>query len=172
MEVRRFLPTLKLLGFHDAIIMNIVITFDGSCEPKNPGGNGAWGFSIFIGGKRQIADCGFLGDPKWMSNNYAEYCALGFALKKLLELDLPKIESLTVIGDSQLIVNQVNGEWKVKKENLAGLRNKCAEYLILINEKHGIDHTLVWVPREMNTIADELSQQGHKKWLKGKTKKT
>src|ERR1035437_2038791 len=103
--------------FKRITLMDLVLLFDGTCEqatkdgPRNPGGVGAWGYVLWLGTKKKITDCGHLGNPAWISNNYAEYCSLGFGLKKIKELKLVKINSLTILGDSQLIVNQINGTY-------------------------------------------------------------
>jgi ribonuclease HI len=140
-----------------AVGADIVILFDGICEPVNPGGTGAWGWVLWIGTKRKLTGHGALGAKSTMTNNFAEYCALGFALKQLVELDL-EINSLTILGDSQLVINQLNETWQMKSERLAPLRAKCLEYL----EKLGVDWVARWIPRQINAEADEMSRRGYK----------
>lgn len=56
--------------------------------------------------------------------------------------------------DSQLVVNQVAGSWKVNKENLKPLN---AEAKALLSKFHS---TLVeWIPREMNSRADAAASR-------------
>jgi len=52
------------------------------------------------------------------TNNYAEYRGLIAGLTKALEL---KAESVEIIMDSQLVIKQMNGEYKVKGENIKNL---------------------------------------------------
>lgn len=140
--------------------MDVVVTFDGLCEPKNPGGCGCWGYSIFLGTKKVIQNYGSLGNPAWMTNNYAEYCALGFALKKLVELNLGTLESLSILGDSKLVICQMNQTWQMKSKRLEPLRDKCLEYVKTI----GVKPSYIWIPRHLNEVADELSRKGYDKW--------
>jgi ribonuclease HI len=56
-----------------------------------------------------------------------------------------------VKGDSQLIVRQVNGEWKTREPRLRELRDR-AQGLADRFEKFEIQH----VPREENRAPDEL----------------
>src|SRR3712207_1746899 len=52
------------------------------------------------------------------TNNVAEYSGLIAGLRKAVELGLPAIE---VVSDSQLMVKQMSGEYKVKNEALREL---------------------------------------------------
>lgn len=52
------------------------------------------------------------------TNNEAEYIAIIKALRKAREYTRWKIK---VYSDSQLVVNQINGDWRIKKEHLAEL---------------------------------------------------
>ena len=146
--------------------MDVVILFDGLIEPANPGGCGAWGYALWLGTKQRIEEFGSLGNPPWMTNNYIEYCALGFALKKMIELQLPEIKSLTILGDSQLVINHLNDVWQTKSESLLPLKNKCIEYLDSLK----VDWIARWIPRDINQLADELSRKGYAEW-KSKTNK-
>jgi len=55
------------------------------------------------------------------TNNFAEYSSLIFALEKSLDMG---IKDLLCISDSELLVKQINGEYKVKSENLKMLFEK------------------------------------------------
>jgi len=52
------------------------------------------------------------------TNNYAEYRGLIAGLTKALEL---KADTVEFIMDSQLVIRQMNGEYKVKGENIKNL---------------------------------------------------
>lgn len=138
--------------------VDLVLLFDGIVEPVNPGGTGAWGYVLWIGTKKKIVGNGALKPAPWMTNNYAEFCALGFGLKKIIELNLESINSFTILGDSQLVVNQINGTWQVKSELLKPLHTKCLEYL----SKIPCEWVMRWIPRAINEDADAQSREGYK----------
>jgi len=85
------------------------------------------------------------------TNNVAEYRALLAGLKRARELGVTEVE---VLGDSALIVNQVNGKWKIKEAHLRPLREEAVRALA------GFDRwTLRHVRREQNADADALVNQ-------------
>lgn len=57
------------------------------------------------------------------TNNVAEYSALIAGLEKALELRLPEVE---VVSDSELMVKQMRGEYRVKNETLRELSLEAA----------------------------------------------
>jgi ribonuclease HI len=88
----------------------------------------------------------------FQTNNEAEYKALIAGL----ELAHTKgVTELEVFMDSQLVVSQVNGEWKIKVEHLRPL---AVEARRLLNrfERATVGH----VRREENEDADKLANQG------------
>ena len=89
------------------------------------------------------------------TNNEAEYKALIVGLKYLLEFKLlnPKIFS-----DSELIVKQVNGEYKVKNERMKVFHSEVISLLGNF-ESWRLTHIL----REKNKVADQLANEGRKK---------
>ena len=82
------------------------------------------------------------------TNNVAEYTALLAALEKAVELGVPR---LTVYSDSELLVKQMNGEYKVKNEDLRALYTEASA---LRRKMENV--TLNHVRREQNKRADEL----------------
>lgn len=86
------------------------------------------------------------------TNNEAEYKALIKGLKELISLNILDVE---VFADSELIVKQINGEYKVKNERMQVLHKKAIELFGNFNS-----WTLNHVPREKNIIADKLSKEG------------
>ena len=82
------------------------------------------------------------------TNNVAEYRAMLLGAKLARELDASEVE---LIGDSQLIVRQVRGEYKVKDANLKPLREKVVKALRDF-ERWSIRD----VRREQNEHADRL----------------
>jgi ribonuclease HI len=82
------------------------------------------------------------------TNNIAEYTALIEGLRKAVELGLPVVE---VVSDSQLMVKQMTGEYKVKNE---GLRELWLEAGRLARQIPSLSYR--WVRREQNELADRL----------------
>lgn len=85
------------------------------------------------------------------TNNEAEYLALIEVLKHLAETST---RNVVIRGDSQLVINQINGDWRVKEQHLYPL---CIQAQDLIVESAPV--RLEWVPREQNKQADRLSNQ-------------
>ena len=83
--------------------------FDGLTEPVNPGGIGAYGYVIEVDGQVLIEGKGVIGKGRMISNNVAEYSALIALLEKLAELNLRN--DVIIMGDSQLVINQMSGAW-------------------------------------------------------------
>lgn len=136
------------------------IYFDGACEPFNPGGVATWGFTVFDQENKLIQeDCGVVGKPNTpqATNNVAEYSAIIEALKYCAD---HKLTNVTIHGDSQLVINQLNREWKVKSDNIKPLYNKAIKLVDQINP------ILKWVRREYNEIADALSKKAYVDYLK------
>jgi ribonuclease HI len=82
------------------------------------------------------------------TNNVAEYRGLVAGLAKALELAVPEIE---VLSDSELLVKQMRGEYKVKNEALRDLSlqaTRLARQLDKVEYRH--------VRRELNELADSL----------------
>ena len=86
------------------------------------------------------------------TNNEAEYKALIRGLEESLNLNLLSID---IFADSELIVKQVNGEYKVKNERMQKLNNKAVS-LFAKFDSWSLSH----IPREKNSAADKLSKEG------------
>ena len=82
------------------------------------------------------------------TNNVAEYSALVAGLEKALELGVRELE---VISDSELMVKQMRGEYKVKNEALRGLSLEASRIARGIGS---VRYTAV--RREHNELADRL----------------
>ena len=89
------------------------------------------------------------------TNNESEYLALLRGIKLLQELKFIKV---AIFADSQLVVNQVNGEYKVKNDRMKVLHSNVLSLLQLF-DKWTINHIL----RGKNVRADELSKLGMEK---------
>ena len=82
------------------------------------------------------------------TNNVAEYQALIAGLEKAVELGIDELE---VVSDSELLVKQMQGEYRVKNETLRGLNDEANS----LERKLGrVGYTAV--RREHNELADRL----------------
>ena len=82
------------------------------------------------------------------TNNVAEYRALVAGLEKALELGVTQLE---VVSDSELLVKQMRGEYKVKNEALIDLSIRATRLARQIGKV-----TYKAVRREHNELADRL----------------
>ena len=94
------------------------------------------------------------------TNNQAEYYGMIKGLERARDLGINKVN---INSDSQLVVNQMNGFYKVKNQELAPLHQQLKE---LGDSFEKISFS--YVPRELNKIADKevnriLDDQEHKK---------
>jgi len=122
-----------------------VLYFDG-CSKGNPGPSGI-GAVIYKKDDEIWSSSQFIGDNK--TNNESEYNALIIGLEGALNLGIKK---LGVCGDSLLVINQINGLYKVKNAKLFDLYDKVIE---LKNNFEEISFNHVY--RTYNKRADELS---------------
>jgi len=86
------------------------------------------------------------------TSNLAEYIGLYNAVKKALEIGCRYVK---IFGDSELIINQVNGKFKCNKPTLIYYRNKIQEILPQFHT-----YELTHVPRAQNKEADRLCRLG------------
>jgi len=82
------------------------------------------------------------------TNNVAEYRALIAGLEKALELSVPEVE---VVSDSELLVKQMTGEYRVKNAALQDLSIQASR---LARQIGTVSYTAV--RREHNELADRL----------------
>jgi ribonuclease HI len=124
--------------------MKLIIQTDGGSR-GNPG-PAAGGFVLSTpDGTRQAAKAFFLGRT---TNNVAEYTALVKALEAAAEAGAT---DLTIYSDSELMVRQLNGQYKVKSESIRPLFEQANDLLAQF-AKYDIRH----VTRDKNTAADKL----------------
>ncbi|MBN1973026.1 MAG: phosphoribosylglycinamide formyltransferase [Sedimentisphaerales bacterium] len=96
-------------------------------------------------GNQLLAKGLFLGTK---TNNEAEYTALVKALEASLEINAEKI---MIFSDSELLVRQMQGQYKVKSDKILPLYEEAVSLLWRF-KKWKIEH----IPREKNSIADGL----------------
>src|SRR5450432_195983 len=121
------------------------------------GNPGPAGYGVVIQdetGKKVAALSEYLGHQ---TNNVAEYQGLIAALEYAVENGH---KALKVISDSELLVRQIKGIYKVKNSTLQELHGRAKE-LIAELEWFSIDHAL----REHNREADELANQAMDKGM-------
>ena len=85
------------------------------------------------------------------TNNEAEYQALIAALEKAINLGVKEVE---LNSDSELVVKQLKGRYRVKKAALKPLHQKMRQLLDSLE-----DFTVTHIPREQNTEADSLANK-------------
>ena len=150
---------------------DIIIYFDGSSSPVNPGGTIGYGWHIAetclqVGDYRPLYEghgIAFQGGPS-ATNNVAEYVALAAAMIWCVG-NKAEIDSILYRGDSQLVVNHLRGEWRVRHHNLkpiAAIVNMMIEQL----REAGVEVGFEWVSRRQNETADALSSKIIKDALK------
>jgi ribonuclease HI len=130
----------------------IEVFFDGLCEP-NPGGVATYGFVIRRGGRVVHEGRGLACPPRTpqCTNNVAEYTGLVKALEHLAGTGAS--EPVVVRGDSELVLRQLGGAYKVKSPLLAPLYERVRELAARLPSVR-FEH----VPREDNAEADRLTR--------------
>ena len=125
----------------------LLIRVDGSCIP-NPG-NMAIGIVIYRDGElwKKINELIGVG-----TNNIAEYCAVIRGLEEIKDLSADSIEFYC---DSQLVVKQLNGQFKVKNKKIIPLYEKTQELV----KKIKAPIFFIWNRRENNQLADQLARK-------------
>lgn len=116
----------------------------------NPGPMGI-GIVIYRGNVRIEELSEFLGDG---TNNIAEYTAVVRALETAHRMGEREVH---IRSDSELLVKQMNGEYRVKDVNLRHLKRQIDELC-----KH-LKVTFEHIPREKNDEADSLSKAAAKR---------
>jgi ribonuclease HI len=122
--------------------------FDGCCK-GNPGKGGA-GAVIYKNGTEIWAQAIYVGDM--CTNNISEYVGLILGLQQAKNMN---IKTLFVKGDSQLVIKQMKGEYKVSSPNIMDPHND-AKSIAKFFDKIEFQH----VYRTFNKRADELSNFG------------
>jgi len=123
----------------------LTLEFDGGSR-GNPGPAAAGAVVRAADGTPLVTIGKFLGRA---TNNVAEYRGLILAMEKALELGAKRVE---IRGDSELIVRQMNGQYRVKSPDLRPLY-EAAQSLLRKFESASITHNL----RHHNTLADRLA---------------
>lgn len=120
------------------------IYIDGASR-GNPGKAGA-GILLIDSGNDSKEIKKYLGT---CTNNHAEYLALITALETFRN---PGDKSLRIYTDSQLVANQINGNWKVKHPDISKLHAKAKKLIDRFKS-----FSIHYIPREKNSEADRLA---------------
>ncbi len=126
--------------------MELKIYTDGASR-NNPGEAGA-GVFIVRDGKPLDKIARYLGRT---TNNIAEYNAAIIGLERAMELGASNVK---LHADSELLVKQLNGQYRVKNEGLKPLYVKVKELIAKIGRVE-----VQYIPREMNKEADALANK-------------
>lgn len=132
----------------------LFINTDGGSR-GNPGNGGIGVVFYDIKGNDIFRYKEFIGE---CTNNQAEYKAVIKAFEILLKSKWFKEHNgssgakITIRIDSQLVVEQINGNFKVKNEGIIGLLAKLNGLLDQVE----IDMEFIHIPREQNKLADKL----------------
>ena len=126
----------------------------------NPGPAAA-AFIVSLGGKVIFSQAKYLGKS---TNNRAEYNGVLMAMKWLSEKQINDKEEIGLYLDSELVVNQLSGNYKVKSDGLKLLFNRVKE----IENKVAGKVLYNYVPRGKNKLADHLVNKTLDKYAKGK----
>lgn len=128
--------------------MHYIIHTDGACA-GNPGPMGIGGIIETTEKETMHTFSESVGHG---TNNEAEYMAVIAALGYVIALNP---ESVLLMSDSQLVVNQVNGVYAINHAHLARLCSKVRQ----LSQALGCKVKFSWVPREKNGKADAFASK-------------
>ena len=131
----------------------VIINCDGAAR-GNPGPAGAGAVVVDEDGVVLAEVAEGLGET---TNNVAEYTAVVRGLEEAQRLGAREV---LLRSDSQLLINQLTGRYKVKAPHLQPLHKRVRE-LLRTFERADLEH----VPRERNAAADALANLGVDRWL-------
>ena len=137
--------------------MQLDLFIDGLCQPKNPGGIPCYAYLVKREEKTVYSESGLASEPfsSDATNNVAEYTALIKGLDWLLANGYSKTK-IRVLSDSQLLVNQMQGRFRIRNQRIIPLFKKAASL-----SKQFEDLALEWIPREKNKEADALTTRAY-----------
>lgn len=116
---------------------------------NNPGASGA-GLCLLKGDQVFLQEGYYLGIK---TNNQAEYLAFLLGLF-VIERHITPYDSVTILADSQLLVRQINGEYRVKQQHLKPLHALAVQGVSRFSAQ--VQHVM----REGNQQADEMANYG------------
>ena len=134
--------------------MKYALYTDGAAR-GNPGPSGAGVYITNAKGDDVFKKGYYLGEG---TNNVAEYQALIHGLKAAKRKGISQIH---IYADSELVVRQIQGKYKVRNENLKKL------YIQVIQLLMDFNYRVTHIRREKNKIADRLANEAVDEALDG-----
>jgi ribonuclease HI len=131
----------------------VEVHFDGSCQTIGGVRVAGYGFTV-EGAGLDTEECGLAvppGHPR-ATNNVAEYVGAICALEYLARVGFAG--EVAVVGDSELVIRQTNGEYSVRAEHLVPYAHRLQQLAAGFRRAE-----FRWVPREANQRADALSKR-------------
>jgi ribonuclease HI len=128
--------------------------FTDGASKGNPGPAGAGWILVSDGESAPMKNSKYLGEA---TNNEAEYQALILGLQSALSHGVKEIR---VHMDSELLVRQINGLYRVKNPRLAVFFHQVQELLSKFSK-----YAIIHIPREQNREADAMANEAIKKKL-------
>jgi len=126
------------------------------CDGASSGNPGDSGIGVLlIIGDREYKISEYIGTA---TNNIAEYSAI---LRGIEEAKKHGVTTLDIYTDSELMTRQIEGQYRVKSENLLELYKRTLSIL-----KELKSYTIVHIPREKNKEADLLAKNAIKQRTK------
>ncbi len=145
---RAELDTTQQQAAAEAIPLRRLIIYTDGASRGNPGEAGA---GIIIYDQQGAIVKKIKASLGTTTNNVAEYMALIIALQEAVRL---KADALQLFSDSELMVRQLTGIYKVKDRKMQALAAEARKLL-----SHFIRYDIVSVPRAQNREADKLANQ-------------
>lgn len=128
--------------------MRVILNIDGGSRGSNPG-MAAIGFVIRDCNEILIGQGGT--EIGWATNNEAEYSAL---IAGLHNCHLLGATEVVVRSDSQLLVRQMQGQYRVKQPHLQEYHREAHREA---ERFHDVEYR--WVSRKLNTVADGIARR-------------
>lgn len=135
-----------------SVVKEVIIHFDGASE-GNPGHSGA-GWVIFVNNE-MLEGSEYLGIK---TSNQAEYSALIRGVSSVSKQVNPEDVNISILGDSQLVIRHLTGEYQVRSKKLLPLYKQATNLLGNFNTWR-----CEWINRTKNRRADKLSKAAIKK---------
>jgi len=129
--------------------------FTDGASKGNPGLAGAGWMLINERDSILVKDSKFLGEA---TNNEAEYQALILGLKNALSCG---VQEIRVHMDSELLVRQINGLYRVKNPRLTVFFHQVRDLL-----SNFAKYAIIHIPREENREADRMANEAIRKKIK------
>lgn len=131
---------------------NLKIYFDGG----NAKGIATWAVLVKEEDK-VVAELTGLVDPNLpQTNNVAEWTSLYMAVV-YASSQYGNNYRFEIMGDSELVIKQITGEYVVSHPNLKPIYQKTIEVLLGLGIMNYL--TFKWIPREQNTEVDQLGRE-------------